>query len=101
MASVLKAALYRLSETADFARSLFDNRAFFEDAGKLQIAVLIQGGIGDAMVAARWLHRVIPKIRSGGDFALDIYYALPENLEFIFGNFDCVRYIYHSITFHR
>ena len=60
--------MHRLSETAEFARSLFENRAFFEDCDKIQIALLIQGGIGDAMIAARWLHRVISKIRSDGNF---------------------------------
>jgi hypothetical protein len=101
VSSIIKSVLHRVSETAEFARCIFDNRVVFDDSDRIQIAILIQGGIGDVMIAARWLRRVIPKIGSGGDFALDIYYATPQNVEFIFGNFESVRYIYDSITFHR
>lgn len=51
------------------------------------------------MIAARWLHTIIPRIKPGGEFVIDIYYALPENIVFIFGRFDCVRFIYNDLTF--
>jgi hypothetical protein len=91
--------LHRISRVIEFTRSISANRVISEECDKTQIAILLRGGIGDVMIAARWLHRLIPRIRSGGDFVIDIYYALPDNIVFIFGNFDCVRYIYHDITF--
>ena len=90
---------HRIVRTIAFARSLSENRVISDDCNKLQIGILIRGGIGDAMIAARWLHGVLPQIRAGGEVAVDVYYALPDNIAFIFGNLSCVRYIYHDITF--
>lgn len=90
---------HRISRAIEFARSLSENRVISDDCATVQIGILIRGGIGDAMIAARWLHGIIATIRSGGEVAIDVYYALPDNIAFIFGNLPCIRYIYHDITF--
>jgi hypothetical protein len=93
------AAIRRMSRLIEFTRCMFENRIIYEPCDKTQVGILIRGGVGDVMIAARWLHAIIPRIKSGGEFVIDIYYALPENIVFIFGRLDCVRFIYNDITF--
>jgi hypothetical protein len=94
-----RAAIRRMSRLVEFARCMFENRIIYEPCDKTQIGILIRGGVGDVMIAARWLHAVITSFKTGGDLVVDIYYALPENIVFIFGRFDRVRFIYNDITF--
>jgi hypothetical protein len=94
-----RAAIHRMSRLIEFTRCMFENKIIYEPCDKTQVGILIRGGVGDVMIAARWLHTIIPSIKPGGEFVIDIYYALPENIVFIFGRFDCVRFIYNDITF--
>src|SRR6266849_1428819 len=85
--------------TAVFVRNLLDVKVLWTDISKTQIGIMVRGGVGDVVIAARWLRSVIPDITSKADVAIDIYYASPENIVFIFGKFPNVRYLYRDITF--
>jgi hypothetical protein len=89
----------RAARIIQFAQSISYNRIISDCCDKVQVAFLIRGGIGDAMIAARWLNQILPFIKEGGNCEIDVYYALPENIAFLLGNLDCVRYIYHDITY--
>lgn len=81
------------------AHSAFANRVVFSNNNKLQIAIRIRGGIGDVLIAARWLYDLTLQVNENGNIIIDIYYALPDNIVFIFRNFSCVRFIYDEAAF--
>ncbi|MGH6988163.1 MAG: glycosyltransferase family 9 protein [Caulobacteraceae bacterium] len=89
----------RFANAWNFARHLLDNRMLGGAQSRVQIAILLRGGVGDVMIAARWLRTAFDAMAESADFVADLYYALPENIAFIFGNFSEVRYVYHEITF--
>ena len=89
----------RIAGSVGLFRNLIDNEALWTDSHKTQIAIMLRGGVGDVMIAARWLNNVIPLLATGADIVIDIYYALPENIVFIFGNFPQVRYLYGDVAF--
>src|SRR5207244_6231187 len=80
-------------------KCICESKILFETCNKTQIGIMIRGGIGDVMIAARWLYNFINHVKGDGEFLIDIYYSNPENIVFIFGNFNCIRYIYNDITF--
>jgi ADP-heptose:LPS heptosyltransferase len=81
------------------ARSAFANRVIFLHSEKLQIAIRIRGGVGDVLIAARWIYHIMPLINASSEIVIDVYYSRPNNIVFIFRNFDCVRYIYDESAF--
>jgi ADP-heptose:LPS heptosyltransferase len=81
------------------ARSALANRIACSDSAKLQIAIRITGGIGDVLIAARWIYDIMPLVNDKSSVVIDIYYAAPKNIVFIFRNSDFIRFIYDEVAF--
>jgi hypothetical protein len=89
----------RLRIAIRLSPNILSNRSMFPEKGTVQIAIRIRGGVGDALIAARWIYDITPIINKNGNVAVDVYYALPQNIEFIFAHFECVRFIYDDSAF--
>jgi hypothetical protein len=76
------------------ANSLFGSKT---DRSVVRIAVKISGGIGDAVVAARWLRDYLGTLR--GEYRVDIYFKGYRPAKFLFSTIPGVHAFYDELLF--
>ncbi|MGC0150871.1 glycosyltransferase family 9 protein [Chromobacterium vaccinii] len=90
-----------LGKIRSFARSSHTkvsvDNIFAEDRKGFHLAINVAGGVGDALIAARFLRDLSAEVED--DIQIDVYHNFPNLVQFVFDSVSTVRSVYHAALF--